>query len=61
MFGKTANFFRETKQELNKVTWPSRNELLQATAVVILASFILGAFITCVDFLISNLVRILLG
>ncbi len=61
MFGKTANFFRETKQELNKVTWPSRNELWQATLVVIFASFVMGAFITCVDFLVSNLIRLLLG
>ncbi|MBI3316858.1 MAG: preprotein translocase subunit SecE [Candidatus Omnitrophica bacterium] len=55
------NFIVETKQELNKVTWPSRSELLQATGVVIVTTFIMAFFIGAVDFVLSNLMRILLG
>jgi preprotein translocase subunit SecE len=60
MFEKTAGFFRETKQELNKVTWPSRNELWQATVVVIFSTFVMAVFIAIVDFTISTILRILL-
>ena len=55
------NFTKETKQELNKVTWPSRNELWQATIVVIFTTFILSVFIGACDFLLSMAMRILLG
>lgn len=61
MLGKTGVFFRETQQELNKVTWPSRNELWQATVVVIMTTLILAIFIGIVDFLLSGIMRALLG
>ena len=56
-----ANFLSETKQELNKVTWPSKNELWQATAVVITSTFIMAIFIGVIDFLLSAVMRALLG
>ena len=55
------NFFKETKQELNKVTWPSREELWQSTVVVIITTAILAAFIGAVDFVLSGLMRIVIG
>ncbi|HOE68280.1 MAG TPA: preprotein translocase subunit SecE [Candidatus Omnitrophota bacterium] len=61
MFQKTGNFIQQTKEELAKVTWPSWNELWQATVVVIFATFIAAIFIAFCDFLISNLIRILIG
>ncbi len=57
MFG----FIRETKQELNKVTWPAKNELWQATVVVIFTTFLMAVFIGACDFVLSILMRILLG
>ena len=56
-----TNFLQDTKEELNKVTWPSKNELWQATVVVIFTTFIMAAFIGVVDFFLSALMRILLG
>ncbi len=61
MAAKIGNFFEETRQELNKVTWPSRVELWQATAVVIVTTFILAAFIGVCDFFLSIVMRIFLG
>ena len=60
MFGKIGGFVGETKQELKKVTWPSKQELLQSTLVVIVTTFILAAFIGVVDFCLSFLMRIIL-
>ena len=58
---KFGNFFSETKQELNKVTWPSREELWQATVVVMVVTFIMAFFIGAIDFVLSGLMRVLLG
>ena len=58
---KTAQFFREVKVELKKVTWPSRKETLTSTTVVVglvlLASFFLGL----VDLGLSRLIRSIVG
>ncbi|MFH1208056.1 MAG: preprotein translocase subunit SecE [Candidatus Omnitrophota bacterium] len=61
MVQKAANFFRETQQELKKVTWPTWNELWQAAAVVIVVTFFASGFIALVDFCISNILRMLIS
>jgi len=61
MFGKVGSFVRETKQELNKVTWPGREELWQATVVVIFTTFLMAVYIGAVDFVLSGAMRLLLG
>ena len=61
MVQKAANFFRETQQELKKVTWPTWNELWQAAAVVIVVTFCTSAFIAAVDFCISTILRMLIS
>ncbi|HTL48120.1 MAG TPA: preprotein translocase subunit SecE [Verrucomicrobiae bacterium] len=59
MFGKVGNFVQETRQELNKVTWPSRSELIQATVVVIITTFIMALYIGVIDFFLSSFMRLL--
>ena len=61
MFGKFGDFISETRQELNKVTWPSRNELLQATILVIVTTFIMAVYVGAIDSLLSAIMRVLLG
>ena len=53
-------FIRETQQELKKVSWPSREELMGSTMVVILTTFILAAFVGTVDFFLSIAIRLLI-
>ena len=60
MLGKFGAFVQETKQELNKVTWPSRNELLQSTGVVILTTLSMALFISFFDFFLSMVMRFIL-
>ena len=61
MANKVASFFKETKQELDKVVWPSREELMGSTVVVIVTPLILAAFVGIVDFFLSIVLRIFLG
>jgi preprotein translocase subunit SecE len=55
--GRFRTFLREVRVELTKVTWPSRKELIQATAVVVLAVAIAGAYIGVFDFIWNVIVR----
>ena len=43
----------DTQSELQKVSWPSREELRSSTVVVLVFILILGAFIYMVDLVIS--------
>jgi len=38
-------FFRDTSSEMKKVTWPTRNEVIGTTAVVIVATIVFALFL----------------
>jgi len=61
MFEKIKRFFSETRVEMHKVTWPTREELKESTKIVIVATFVVTIFIGIVDQLLSLIVRYLLG
>jgi preprotein translocase subunit SecE len=44
-----ADFLISVEAEMNKVSWPSRSELVRASMVVILMIFILAAVLFCYD------------
>jgi len=56
-----AQFVREVRQELAKVTWPARRELLVTTASVLVMSAVAALFFFLVDQVIALGVRSLLG
>jgi len=58
-FSKVRIFFSETIQELKKASWPSRLELRDSTVVVIIATIIIGMYITLADFSVYNWVTFL--
>jgi len=53
-------FLREVKQELKKVTWPTRKDALSGTAVVLVAVFVIAVFLGIVDSGLSSLIHELL-
>ena len=60
IFGKAAQFLREVKVELKKVTWPSRKQTIGSTVVVIALVMIISMFLGAVDLGLSSLIRIVL-
>jgi preprotein translocase subunit SecE len=54
-------FLAEVVSELRKVTWPNRKETLGATGVVLILVIILAAYLGLVDYILSHLVRYLIG
>jgi len=61
MFQKIKHFFSETRVEMRKVTWPTRDELKESTKIVIVATFVVTVFIGIVDQILTLIVRRLLG
>jgi preprotein translocase subunit SecE len=49
IFRSTIEFIKETRKELNNVSWPGRRELTGTTMVVIVAVFFFGFFLYVVD------------
>jgi preprotein translocase subunit SecE len=50
MFGKISNYFRETRDELvNKVSWPTWEELRESTWIVLVASLLFALVIWALD------------
>ncbi|HDZ59748.1 MAG TPA: preprotein translocase subunit SecE [Actinobacteria bacterium] len=53
---RVMKFMREVRLELSKVTWPTRDELVQATIAVLVAVVVAGVFIFLFDVLFSRLI-----
>jgi len=49
-------FFQESYAELRKVTWPSRDEAVASTKVVLVSTLIIAAMLGLVDFILFKLV-----
>lgn len=56
-----AEFVRQVKQEVSKITWPSRAEALRGTVVVIGACIILAVFLVFVDLVFAKSVGLIIG
>ena len=53
-FKSSIEFIKETRKELNNVSWPSRRELTGTTIVVIVAVFFFGFFLFLVDSVVNS-------
>jgi len=56
---RMGNYVDETKVELRKCTWPTREELKGSTVVVIISAALVAVFTVGVDLLISMFVKML--
>ena len=54
---RLTNYVQETKEELKKCTWPSRDELKGSTFVVLLSILSLGVFTVLIDLVLTFFVR----
>jgi len=61
MIERIKLFLAETRTELKKVTWPTRQELKESTQVVIVSTFIVTIFVGIVDQILSRIIRLVFG
>ena len=53
-FRNIIDFLKETRKELNNVSWPGRREVTGTTIVVIAAVFFFGFFLFIADIIVKN-------
>lgn len=54
-FSRINKYFRETKSELKKVTWPSAHSIKKNTGIVLVFIIIVGIFLFICDTLFGGL------
>jgi len=59
MFKKIRDFLKEVKIELRKVVFPSRQEVVDSTKVLIVMVLIVAIFLGAIDLVLSKLVGII--
>jgi preprotein translocase subunit SecE len=61
MFRRLIKFINEVRNELKRVSWPSREEIRGSTTVVIIIVLALAVFIGLVDRALTYLVSFVFG
>ncbi len=61
MWNKLTNFVKDVRTEFSKVSWPTREDLVSSTGVVLAFSAVFAVFIGMFDLIISFVWGILLG
>jgi preprotein translocase subunit SecE len=56
-WGRSRRFLSEVRNEMGRVTWPSRKEVYATTFVVILFSVVMGIYLWAVDLTLDALIR----
>jgi preprotein translocase subunit SecE len=59
MFERIKNFFTEVKTEAKKVNYPSKDELIGSTWVVITTVVIVSVFLGIVDISLAKIIKLL--
>ena len=49
-FGAIARYLRELRSELKKVVWPTPQQVIKNTGIVVICVLIVGVFVWLVDF-----------
>ena len=55
-----AQFVRQVRQEINRITWATRRETMYASLSVLVMAIIASLFFLLVDLLLSSIVEFLL-
>jgi preprotein translocase subunit SecE len=57
--GTPVSFFKEVKLELSKVVWPTKNEVVKLTIVVVTVSLAIGMYVGGLDLIFTKLTDLL--
>lgn len=60
MLNKVKTFIKESRQEFDRVDWPSKEDTVRYTIFVIIISLALAAFLGGLDYLFVSLLEVIL-
>ena len=55
-----AQSVRQVKQEVSKITWPTRKETMQGSVIVIVMSVLIALFLFFVDMIFAGIIQAIL-
>ena len=58
---RLVRYYRETRAELRKVVWPTREEAINLTGIVVGTIVAMSVFFGTVDYLLTQLFKLLLA
>ncbi|MDR1422656.1 MAG: preprotein translocase subunit SecE [Coriobacteriales bacterium] len=61
IFRKAINYFHNVRLEIKRTTWPSRDEVLRMSLIVIGALIFFGVFILVADWIMTSLLNLYSG
>ena len=61
IFQRIKRWFKETAGELRKVSWPTREEALALTRIVLIVTIIMSVILGILDFIFARLVGLLVN
>lgn len=57
---KIFSYFKESKDELGKVVWPTRTRVIEMTVTVVILVIIVGIFLGAFDYIFSKVLTFLI-
>jgi preprotein translocase subunit SecE len=57
---KIGKFISQVKTEMQKVSWPSREELISSTIVVLISTILMAVYIGVCDLVLSRVINVLI-
>ncbi len=61
MIDRIVNYLKGVRTEVARVSWPTRNEVISLTALILIMAVILTLYIWGVDAIIGGVFRLILG
>jgi preprotein translocase subunit SecE len=61
LLARISRYIREVRAEIRKVTWPSREEVIRMTTVVMVVLVIASIFLAVVDYGFARLMRFIIN
>ena len=57
MFAKISNYFVQSYNELKKVTWPKRADVIRLSIIVIISTLVAMAIVVGLDWILSKVIN----
>lgn len=58
--GNITNYFKEVTQEVQKVSWPSKEQTIEKTLLVLTVTVVVGLYVGTLDFVFSKIITAIL-
>lgn len=58
---RIVEYFKDTRGELRKVTWPTREQATKLTLIVLAVTGVMALFLGALDYIFATLVRLIIS